>query len=99
AELLVEEERERRPENDLDGDSGERQDEGVLDRAPELVARDELAVVPEADPSPRVGLRVVVLEGADEADDERIDRERDEIQHRRAEQQQDLAAPLRWRGA
>ncbi len=99
AELLVEEERERRAEDDLDRDARERQDERVLDGAPELAARDEFAVVAEPDPRPGVGLRVVVLEGADEADDEREDRERDEVERPPGRAAAGPPPPLRRRDA
>src|SRR5207249_1982470 len=99
AQLLVEEERECGPEDDLDGDRGEREDERVLDGRPELVAREELAVVAHPDPRPRAVLRVVVHERSDEARDQRVDRERDQIEDTGSQEQQGLAAPLgRWAG-
>ena len=52
--LYALEERQRRAQHDLDRHAPEREDRRVLDRVPELAAREQLPVVPEADPVPRV---------------------------------------------
>src|SRR5207253_4212035 len=97
--LLVEEEGERRPEHDLDRHAREGEDGGVLDRLPEDAVVNELAVVVEADPAPGVLLGVVVLERADEARDERIDREREQVEDAGSEQEKGFSASLGRSGA
>ena len=87
------------PSDDLDRDAGEREDQRCSRRSSRTRARGRARCSCRARSSVQVSCpRVVVLERAHEARDQREDREHDQVERAGAEEQQRLAPPLGGRG-